>query len=312
MFHPPRSVHLAAYCIRHTIQRAETMSFSDYTPGPLLLIGGAEDKIGSRTILRRFVQLAGGPRARIAVVAAASNFPDYVGKRYNEIFTALGAAEVTLLDLRTRELARRAEPLNQLDAATAIFISGGDQLKLTAMLGGTPIARHIRARHAAGVVVGGTSAGASVASEHMLAYGQSGIPPRKAMMQFAPGLGLISGIVVDQHFGARGRAGRLMTAVSHNPDLLGIGLDEDTAVEIDQGATLTVLGGGSVFIVDGSEITYTDIHHIPDHAPLTIFGVRLHTLTNGYHFDISSRTPSVPSQMPTVHPEMQGIAGDGI
>lgn len=288
------------------------MTISSKTPGTLLLIGGAEDKIGSRMILRRFVQLAGGPRARIAVVAAASNFPEYVGRRYNEVFTALGAAEVTLLDLRTRELARRAEPLNQLDDATAIFISGGDQLKLTALLGGTPVAQRIRERHNAGVVVAGTSAGASVASEHMLAYGQSGIPPRKAMMQFAPGLGLISGVVVDQHFGARGRAGRLMTAVAHNPDLLGIGLDEDTAVEIERGAALTVLGGGSVFIVDGSEISYTDIHHIPDHAPLTIFGVRLHTLSNAYHFDLASRIPSVPSQLPPVHPETQGIGGDGI
>ncbi len=280
--------------------------------GLLLLIGGAEDKVGSRTILNRFVQLAGGRQARITVVATASSFQDLVGQRYVNLFTALDVAHVDMLQVRDRFQAQHPEPLDQLDAATGIFITGGDQLKLTATLGGTPIARQIRQRHLTGCVVGGTSAGASAAAEHMLAYGTSGIPPRKAMMQFAPGLGLISGLVIDQHFGARGRAGRLMTAVAHNPDLLGLGLDEDTAVEINPRGLLTVLGRGSVMIVDATDMQFTDIHRIAEHAPLTIFGLRLHVLSSGYHYDIPSRQPWLPSIPLPLPPDNEGIDGEGI
>lgn len=284
----------------------------EHTHGSLLLIGGAEDKVGSRTILSRFVQLAGGRGAQIVVVATASSFHDLVGQRYVSLFTALGAAHVEVLTVRDRDEARHAEPLAQLDAATGIFITGGDQLKLTAIIGGTPVAQHIRQRYAAGCVFGGTSAGASVAADHMMAYGASGIPPRKAMMQFAPGLGLISGVVIDQHFGARGRAGRLLTAVAHNPDLLGIGLDEDTAIEIEPNGWMTVLGRGSVLIIDGTEMSYTDIHRVSDNAPLTIFGMRMHVLSTGYHYDIRTRTPALPTAPPPVPVETEGMEGEGI
>ncbi len=284
----------------------------DQTPGALLLIGGAEDKVGSRTILRRFVQLAGGATARIAIIATASALFDYVSQRYAKLFTDLGVAHVETVRVRNRAEAMQSEPLAQLDQATGIFLTGGDQLKLTAMLGGTPVARHIRRRHAAGAVIAGTSAGASAATEHMLAYGASGFPPRKAMMQFAPGLGLISGVVVDQHFGARSRAGRLMTAVAHNPDLLGIGLDEDTAVEIDPDGMLTVLGRGSVMVVDGSSVAYTDIHRVPENLPIAVFGFVVHVLAHGYQYDVRARTPCVPSMLPLIPPNQQGMEGEGI
>jgi cyanophycinase len=277
-----------------------------------LLIGGAEDKVGGRTILSRFVQLSGGRDARIAVIATASAFYDLVGQRYVGLFGDLGAAHVELVRVRDRGEAQRHEPLEQLDAATGIFVTGGDQLKLTAVLGGTPVARRIRERNRAGCIVGGTSAGASAASEHMLAYGASGIPPRKAMMQFAPGLGLIGGVVIDQHFGARGRAGRLMTAVAHNPELLGVGLDEDTAVEIGPDGLLTVLGRGSVIVVDGQGITYTDIHYVGDNAPLTIFDVRIHVLASGYRFDAGQRIPMQPTGPQPDFPEAGLVEGEGI
>lgn len=287
------------------------MSSDVPTAGRLLLIGGAEDKIGGRLLLRQFVALAGGTNAQIAVLATASSYPELVGQRYLGLFQSLGAAS-DLINVQSRPECSRSEVLQRIDRSTGIFITGGDQLKLISVLGGTPLAAHIRARHADGVVVGGTSAGASVVSEHMLAYGESGIPPRKAMMQFAPGLGLISGAVIDQHFGARSRAGRLMTAVSHNPRLLGIGLDEDTAVEIDASGLLTVLGRGSVMIVDGTDMTYTDIHRVPNQAPITIFGMRVHALTNGYHYDIPTRTPIVPAELPAPTPERRGLDGEGI
>jgi cyanophycinase len=265
--------------------------------GRLLLIGGAEDKIGSRTILNRFVELAGGDEARIAVIATASAFHDMVGKRYVDLFREMGVARADVLHLHTRQDALLPERASQIEAMSGIFITGGDQLKLTATLGGTPVSRSMLHHYRAGCVVAGTSAGASVAAEHMLAYGSSGIPPRKAMMQFAPGFGLVSGVVIDQHFGARGRAGRLMTAVAHNPDLLGLGLDEDTAIDIDNDGWLTVLGQGSVMVVDGSDISHTDIHLVAEKAPLTIFDLRLHTLSAGYGYHIHTRTPRQPAEV---------------
>lgn len=281
------------------------------TPGQLLLIGGAEDKVGGRTILTRFVQLAGGHGARIAVLATASSFQELVGQRYVTLFSGLGAGHVEVVRVHDRMQARHDESLAQLVDATGIFITGGDQLKLAAMLGGTRVAEAIRQRHLAGAVVGGTSAGASAAAEHMMAYGASGIPPRKAMMHFGPGLGLLRGVVVDQHFGARGRAGRLMTAVAHNPGLLGIGLDEDTAVEIDAAGMMTVLGSGSVIVVDGAGMTHTDIHSVPDQAPLTIFDMRVHVLSSGYHYDIPTRTPHLPAELPP-YEESGYVGGEGI
>jgi len=280
-------------------------------PGRLLLIGGAEDKVGGRTILARFVQLAGGEAARIAILATASSFQELVGQRYVALFAALGAGHAEVVRVHDRTQARQDEPLLQLAEASGIFLTGGDQLKLAAILGGTRVADMIRQRHQAGAVIGGTSAGASAASEHMMAYGASGIPPRKAMMHFGPGLGLLRGVVVDQHFGARGRAGRLMTAVAHNPALLGIGLDEDTAVEIDAAGLVTVLGHGSVIIVDGAAMSHTDIHSVPDQAPLTIFDMRVHVLSSGYRYDIPSRTPHLPSEPPP-YPETGFVGGEGI
>jgi cyanophycinase len=280
-------------------------------PGRLLLIGGAEDKVGGRTILTRFVQLAGGEAARIAILATASSFQDLVGQRYVTLFAGLGAGHAALVRVHDRTQARQDEPLQQLAEASGIFLTGGDQLKLAAILGGTRVAEIIRQRHQAGAVIGGTSAGASAAAEHMMAYGASGIPPRKAMMHFGPGLGLIRDVVVDQHFGARGRAGRLMTAVAHNPALLGIGLDEDTAVEIDAAGQMTVLGHGSVIIVDGAEMSHTDIHSVPDQAPLTIFDMRVHVLSSGYRYDVPSRTPHLPSE-PLPFVESGFVGGEGI
>jgi cyanophycinase len=282
-----------------------------HTAGPLVLIGGAEDKVGGRVILSRFVQLAGGQQARIAIIATASSLQDLVGRRYATLFRALGTAHVDIVRVLDRSQSQEDLPAAQVAASSGIFLTGGDQLKLTAVLGGTRVADVIRQRHAAGVVVGGTSAGASAAAEHMLAYGASGLSPRRSMMQFGPGLGLLHDVVVDQHFGARGRVGRLMTAVAHNPELLGIGLDEDTAVEVQPPGALTVIGRGSVTIVDGAGMSHTDIHSIPDHAPLTIFNMRVHVLTSGYRYDLETRTPHLPNAA-RWYPEEGLIGGEGI
>jgi cyanophycinase len=283
----------------------------EHVHGTLLLIGGAEDKVGSRLLLRRFLELAGGSAAHIVIIAAASSYEDLVGRRYMAIFSGLGAERAEVLQARDRSESRHPVPIQQIEHATGIFITGGDQLKLTALLGGTPLADAIRRRHGAGVVIGGTSAGASAAPEHMLAYGGGGLTPRRALMQFAPGLGLIGGVVVDQHFGARNRAGRLMTAVAHNPDLVGIGLDEDTAVEFHTPRRLTVYGRGAVMVVDGADASYSDIHRVPDQAPVALFGMHVHVLTDGCHFDLDTRTPAPPHAAPAFA-DVGLLNGEGI
>ena len=202
------------------------------------------------------------------------------------------------LTLYSREQCTDEEILAPIAEASGIFITGGNQLKLMTLLGGTPAATRIRRAYRAGCVVAGTSAGASAVCQHMMAYGLSGITPRKSMMHFAPGLGLINRLLVDQHFGARGRTGRLVTALAHNPYLLGVGLDEDTAIEVAPDRLMTVLGRGSVTVVDGAEISYNDIYRIPENAPLAIHDMRYHLLTHGYQFDIHRRRPLVPASPP--------------
>ncbi len=266
--------------------------------GTLLMIGGAEDKAGNRTILRRFVELAGHTRGCIAIIATASEIYELVARTYERIFTELGVGQVHVLKLYTREQCADEELLAPIDKATGIFLTGGNQLKLMTILGGTPAATRIRRAYRAGCAVAGTSAGASAVCQHMMAYGMSGITPRKAMMHFAPGLGLINRLLVDQHFGARGRTGRLVTALAHNPYLLGVGLDEDTAIEVDPDRIITVIGRGSVTVIDGRDMTYNDIYRLPDNAPLSIHNIRLHLLTHGYQFDIAKRQPIIPATPP--------------
>lgn len=268
------------------------------TSGTLMLIGGAEDKVGNRAILRRFVELAGGSQARIAIIAAASEIHGVVALTYHRIFRELGAPDVRVAKLHTRAQCSDPAALAPLDDATGLFLTGGNQLKLMTIIGGTPAATRIRRVYRHGCVVAGTSAGASAVCQHMMAYGASGTTPRKAMMHFAPGLGLITRLLVDQHFGARGRTGRLITAIAHNPYLLGAGLDEDTAIEVDAARMIRVFGRGSVMVVDGADAHYNNIHRIPDQAPLAIFGLRFHVLTHGHGFDVGKRQPIVPDVAP--------------
>ncbi len=280
--------------------------------GTLLMIGGAEDKAGNRTILRRFVELAGKDAARIAIIATASEIYELVARTYERIFQELGAGDVHVLKLYTREQCVDEATLAHIADASGIFLTGGNQLKLMTILGGTRAATQIRRAYRAGCAVAGTSAGASAVCQHMMAYGLSGITPRKAMMHFAPGLGLINRLLVDQHFGARGRTGRLVTALAHNPFLLGVGLDEDTAIEVGPSRIMTVLGRGSVTVIDGADITYNDIYRLPDNAPLAIHNIRLHLLTHGYQFDITKRQPVVPAKPPLPFEAHTYFEGEGI
>jgi len=184
-------------------------------PGPLIAIGGAEDKVRERTILRYFLEAAGGADASLVVLATASEVPE-TGERYADLFYSLNADSVEVLRIVSREdaLVAGAEAHELLEYATGLFITGGSQLRLSSVLGGTQVAAAIRARHAAGMVVAGTSAGAAFLSQHMIALGDSGATPRRRLVHLAPGLGLAPNVIIDQHFRRRDRLGRLLTALS--------------------------------------------------------------------------------------------------
>jgi cyanophycinase len=224
--------------------------------GLIVPIGGAEEKIGDSRILRRFVDLCGGSEAHIAVIPTASELDD-TGSRYEEIFTRLGAGRVQALPFKAREDCEREDWLEVLHSADGIFMTGGNQLRLSTILGGTPAARALREASARGAHVAGRSAGAGFMSEHMIAFGGEGLLPRAGLVTMAPGLGLTNRVVVDHHFAERARLGRLMTALGLNPFAVGLGLDEDTAAFIGPDDVLEVVGSGSVTIVDPADVEFS-------------------------------------------------------
>jgi len=256
------------------------------TAGAVMAIGGAEDKLRDKLILSAFVNLAGGPEARLAILPTASSIEE-AGERYKALFLGMGAESADVLYLSDRASAASPELLEILDEVTGIFLTGGNQMRLASIVGGTPVARKVRSRHMAGAVVAGTSAGASILSSHMVAFGASGPSPRLRMAQMTAGFGLVPGAVIDQHFRQRDRFGRLLALVAGSPELLGIGVDEDTAA-LFTGDTLEVLGRHSVTIVDGTNIE-SDIHRVKGHGAITVSGAIVHVLSAGNRFDMIER-----------------------
>jgi cyanophycinase len=256
--------------------------------GPVMVIGGAEDKLGERVILSRFNQLAGGDRAHIAVISTASSLGDAATDLYRQIFARVGAAKVTGLRPETREEANDPRTVDALKEVTGIFMTGGNQLRLSSVIGGTKLGAALLDAHGRGIVVAGTSAGASAVATHMMAFGSSGATPKHRMAHVSVGLGLLVNVVVDQHFEQRTRLGRLLAVVAQSPSLIGLGLDEDTAAIIDANDVLEVIGRGSVTIVDGSDVV-TDAFQVSGHKPMMVSNARLHSLPSGYRFDLRAR-----------------------
>jgi cyanophycinase len=264
-------------------------------PGLVMAIGGAEDKVREKVVLRRFVAEAGGPDASIVVLATASEMPE-TGDRYAELFYGLDAGRVEVLRIRTREdaLDAEAEVLNVLEDASGFFMTGGSQLRISSALGGTPLAALLRRRHSEGMVVAGTSAGAAVLSQHMISMGESGGTPRRRLVQMAMGLGFAPDLLVDQHFRRRDRMGRLVTALSYNPEPLGVGVDEDTAAMVSADDVLTVLGAGGVTVVDASGLRFTDSHAVHRGQPVAMLGLKVDFLTAGCRYDTRRRVALAP------------------
>lgn len=265
----------------------------DQKPGALVIIGGAEDREGDCAVLREFVRRAGGVQARIAVLTAATSMPREVGDDYIRIFERLGAESVRVIDTEYREDGDRQEAVEIAEQATGFFFTGGDQARIIELVKGTRVDKVIRERHAKGAVVGGTSAGAAMMPDTMIIEGDSATNPRVNVVDMGPGMGFLPSIVVDQHFSQRGRLGRLIAALVQQPAILGIGIDEDTAVLVD-GDEFEVAGQGAVTVVDESAATHNNLQGLLKDEGLAVCGVKLHILTQGYRFNLKTRQPIVP------------------
>src|SRR5688500_2229683 len=256
--------------------------------GHVIVIGGAEDKVRERVILNRFVRLAGGRDATVAVVSTASSLGAAAGELYKRVFGELGVSDVRPIHAVTRAQANDESAARLVRDSTGIFLTGGNQLRLSSTIGGTALARAVLQRHREGAVIAGTSAGASAMSTHMVAFGASGATPKQRMVQMAAGLGILPGVIIDQHFEQRNRLGRLLAIIAQNPSLLGIGVDEDTAGVVGPDGVLEVIGRRSVTILDGAE-SETDAWEVKAHKPVMISNVVLHSLPAGYRFDLERR-----------------------
>lgn len=266
--------------------------------GWIIPIGGAEEKENSPEILKRFIDLAGGASADIVVIPTASQLRD-TGPRYERIFGDLGAERVTSIDFDTRRDCDERSRLERIESATGIFLTGGNQLRLSTTLGGTPVASLLRKRNAQGVHIAGTSAGAAFLSEHMIAFGSEGATPAAGKVTLAPGLGLTNRFIIDQHFRQRDRLGRLLTALAYNPFPVGLGLDEDTAAFIGPDETLSVTGSGGITIVDADDNDFSSMDTVEEGSPVCMLGLKLHVLTAGSTFDLNTRNASAGSLLKT-------------
>ncbi|MBK9216514.1 MAG: cyanophycinase [Chloracidobacterium sp.] len=263
--------------------------------GHLLVIGGAEDKYNERRILKKFLELAGGDDAEVLIVPVASDFPEFAADVYTQAFRNLGVANPRVLRATSRQDVVNADVERLTDGLKGVFITGGDQMRLVSVLGGTKLAAKLRKMvRDTDVVLAGTSAGAAAMSTSMIVRGEPSSHPHKNAVKLSPGLGFLKNIIIDQHFTERGRISRLITAVSYNPYNLGIGVDENTAIILDGKGVLEVFGQGSATIVDGSEITFNEIAEVADNESFSVCGVQFHVLRDGLVYNYLERHPIQP------------------
>lgn len=264
--------------------------------GYLIPIGGAEGKRKKdRHILEKFVALCGGDDARILVIPTASKLGE-TGPSYMKLFEGLGAKS-RCIPVERREDCFGEEILDVLGRTTGIFITGGNQLRLSTILGGTPVARKLRRMNAEGIPLAGTSAGAAIMTEHMIAGGRGGPSPRESGVELAPGLGLTNRIIIDQHFSQRGRMGRLLAALSFNPFVCGFGIDENTAAFIGPDGDTEIVGRGTVTVIDPAGLRHSSMSYVRKAEAVSLIGLKLHVLAAGAHFNIETRTARMAGEV---------------
>lgn len=256
--------------------------------GCLVIIGGAEDKEGEKTILSQAKQML-CDNDTLTVITTATEKPDEVGNNYLSVFSGMGIKNIEILNINTRNDADNKNNSDIIKRSKCLFITGGDQLRITSILGGTKAYHEIKRLYQNGGIIMGTSAGASVMSSTMIVEGNDNAPAKKCTLKMAPGLGLFDGVIIDQHFEQRGRFGRLLCGVAENPDILGIGIDENTAIKLYPDMHFEVIGANAVTILDGTSILSSNVSELNPNEILAIMGVTVHVLPQGYGFNLKDR-----------------------
>ncbi|MGB3295952.1 MAG: cyanophycinase [Phormidesmis sp.] len=257
---------------------------------PVMIIGGAEDKVNGCDILSAFFKSAGGEDATIGIIPSASREPTIVGDRYYQIFQEMGAKQVQILDIRYREECEEDRWLDVLKDCSGIFITGGDQLRLRDLIADTVLIDTIKEKVKAGeMVLAGTSAGAAIMGEKMIAGGSSGESPNPALVDLTDGLGIVPELLIDQHFHNRNRMARLLSAIAAHSDKLGVGIDEDTCIAMTGKGTFQVLGKGTITIIDPGSLTHTRAAAADEAAPLSLHNLKVHVLNQGDQYDYKNR-----------------------
>ncbi len=285
----------------HLETQSQESPMAPSTTTAILVIGGAEDKVHGREILQTFWFRSGGTDATIAIIPSASREPTLIGDRYQQIFEEMGAKYVKVLDIRDRAQGEDSYFQQYIEECTGVFMTGGDQLRLCGLLADTPLMERIRQRVQLGEIsLAGTSAGAAVMGHHMIAGGSSGESPNRALVDMAMGLGIIPEMIVDQHFHNRNRMARLLSALSNHPERLGIGIDEDTCAMFERDGLIRIVGRGTVTIVDGREMSYTNQDQVGATDPLSLHNLRIHILSHGdcYHLHQYQPVAKVTSALP--------------
>lgn len=266
-------------------------SMVNSTHYPIMVIGGAEDKVNGCDILTAFFQSAGGKMSTIGIIPCASQEPSVVGDRYYQLFKGMGANQVQILDIRQPKECDEFRWLDLLASCTGIFLTGGDQLRLCDLIGGSKFISMIKERVKLGeLVLAGTSAGAAIVGEKMISGGISGESPNRSLVDLTDGLGIFPELLVDQHFHNRNRMARLMSAIAANPDKLGIGIDEDTCAAFNADLTFEVLGKGTITIIDPGKLTHTNYLDSSQTSPLSLHNLTVHVLSQGDRYDYQNRT----------------------
>ena len=263
--------------------------------GILMAIGGAEERTPESPILKEFVRLAGGKRANVVVMTVATDSPEEVGAEYIEVFEKIGVKSVQAVDVSSRADAIAEENIKAVREASGLFFTGGDQLHITSLIGGTELQKAIHEIYEKGIIIGGTSAGAAMMSNSMILQGDGEEAPKLGAVEMGPGMDLIVGCMIDTHFSQRGRHGRLLTAVAHYPQDMGIGLDENTAMIVDKGE-MRVMGTGAVTIIDAGGMTYANTPYVEKGQNLALADVRVHVVCEGEKFNLFERQMIIPKE----------------
>lgn len=264
---------------------------SQQPKGNLIIIGGHEEKQGDCEILTEVVKQLHKGRGKLTIVTVATQLPQEVADEYRDVFTRLGVKQIDVLDIRTREEAYDEANVKKIADASVVFLTGGDQLRITSQVGDSLVFRCMQEIYRKGATIAGTSAGAAAMPETMLIGGANDASNKISALSMAPGLAFISGVVIDSHFAERGRMGRLLGAVSQNPRNVGLGIDEDTAVVAQSDGTLRVIGSGAVYVVDGTGISYSSLSEQNPEGVVSINDVTLHVLGADDRFDLNQRRP---------------------